>query len=70
MTWGLPLVLSCSNCSFSGGAHDDDEAGQSYKAVAAGGIIVCICNYIFLAVFGSEEAYESNGEPVVSVQHE
>jgi len=32
--------------------------------VAAGGIVVCICNYIILAVFGSQENYESNGEPV------
>lgn len=51
-------------CSFNGGSHDDDEAGQAYKAVAAGGILATLCNYVFLFVFGSEEAYLQNGDHV------
>jgi len=54
--------------SFEGGSHSDDESGQAYKTAAAGGIVVCICNYIFLFVFGTEEAYQANGEPVVHVE--
>eukprot|EP00983_Pelagomonas_calceolata_P024938 784187-Pelagomonas_calceolata.AAC.1 len=54
--------------SFNGGAHSDDEAGQSYKAVAAGGIVVCICNYIHLFVFGMREVEETAGQPVVHVE--
>jgi len=54
--------------NFNGGAHSDDEAGQSYKAVAAGGIVVCICNYIHLFVFGMREVEETAGQPVVHVE--
>uniref|UniRef100_A0A7S3VQN4 Uncharacterized protein n=1 Tax=Dunaliella tertiolecta TaxID=3047 RepID=A0A7S3VQN4_DUNTE len=40
---------------FSGGSHDDNTVAQGFKTAAAGGIIVCVCNYIFMFIFGSEE---------------
>mmetsp|Transcript_12126 Transcript_12126/g.33128 ORF Transcript_12126/g.33128 Transcript_12126/m.33128 type:complete len:183 (+) Transcript_12126:118-666(+) len=43
---------------FSAGEHDDNTVAQGFKTAAAGGIVVCICNYIFMFMFGSEEQSE------------
>ena len=53
-------ILSVCACSFSGCSHDDNTVAQGYKTAAAGGIVVCVCNYVFMFVFGSEE--ESSSE--------
>ncbi|KAF5826490.1 hypothetical protein DUNSADRAFT_2950 [Dunaliella salina] len=44
---------------FSAGQHDDNTVAQGFKTAAAGGIVVCVCNYIFMFMFGSEEQGES-----------
>ncbi|KAF5831243.1 hypothetical protein DUNSADRAFT_13394 [Dunaliella salina] len=41
---------------FSGGSHDDNTVAQGFKTAAAGGIVVCVCNYIFMFLFGAEES--------------
>uniref|UniRef100_A0A7S3R051 MARVEL domain-containing protein n=2 Tax=Dunaliella tertiolecta TaxID=3047 RepID=A0A7S3R051_DUNTE len=46
---------------YEGGSHSDNTVGQGFKTAAAGGIIVCVCNYIFMFIFGSEEG--ASGEP-------
>lgn len=40
---------------YEGGSHTSNTVGQGFKTATAGGIIVCVCNYIFLFIFGSEE---------------
>uniref|UniRef100_A0A7S3VPU3 Uncharacterized protein n=1 Tax=Dunaliella tertiolecta TaxID=3047 RepID=A0A7S3VPU3_DUNTE len=51
--WTPPMLRP--PCRFSGGSHDDNTVAQGFKTAAAGGIIVCVCNYIFMFIFGSEE---------------
>jgi len=50
------LVKLCFPCSFEGGSHSDIAMGQYTKTGAAGGIIILVATYIFLFLFGSEEA--------------
>ncbi|KAF5828471.1 hypothetical protein DUNSADRAFT_17579 [Dunaliella salina] len=46
---------------FSAGEHDDNAVAQGYKTAASGGIIVCVCNYVFMYLWGSEEGASEGG---------
>eukprot|EP00967_Tisochrysis_lutea_P113920 scaffold181183_cov16-Tisochrysis_lutea.AAC.1 len=46
---------------FSAGEHDDNEVAQGYKTAASGGIVVCVCNYVFMYLWGSEEGASEGG---------
>ncbi|KAF5829511.1 hypothetical protein DUNSADRAFT_15980 [Dunaliella salina] len=46
---------------FSAGEHDDNSVAQGYKTAASGGIIVCVCNYVFMYLWGSEEGASEGG---------
>ncbi|KAF5835595.1 hypothetical protein DUNSADRAFT_7197 [Dunaliella salina] len=46
---------------FSAGEHDDNSVAQGYKTAASGGIIVCVCNYVFMYLWGSEEGASGGG---------
>eukprot|EP00967_Tisochrysis_lutea_P074745 scaffold100562_cov40-Tisochrysis_lutea.AAC.1 len=46
---------------FSAGEHDDNDVAQGYKTAASGGIIVCVCNYVFMYLWGSEESASEGG---------
>ncbi|RRR12689.1 hypothetical protein CVV73_27010, partial [Enterobacter hormaechei] len=48
---------------FSGGEHDENTVAQGFKTAAAGGIVVCVCNYIFMFMFGSDEHSEGADAP-------
>ncbi len=50
------LIHCTCACSFEGGSHSDNSVGQGFKTAAAGGIIVLVCNYIFMFLFGAEES--------------
>lgn len=59
----FPLCFFSRAHSFSGGSHDDNTVGQGYKTAAAGGIVICCCNYIFVFMFGTAEE-EVEGGPL------
>jgi len=56
-------VVHASSSRYEGGSHTDNTVGQGFKTATAGGIIVCVCNYLFLFIFGSEE-----GEPEATAE--
>lgn len=35
--------------------HARNEVGQAFKAAAVGGVIMSVCNYAFLFLFGMDE---------------
>ncbi|KAF5832140.1 hypothetical protein DUNSADRAFT_12042 [Dunaliella salina] len=42
--------------TIGGGDHSDIDMGQYTRTGAAGGIVILVANYIFLILFGTEEA--------------
>lgn len=59
----ITSVYSKIAYAFNAGNHSSNRMGMSVTAVAIGGIIVCISNFMYLILFGlPEEESSERGE--------